>query len=460
MNIKKLEKILRMLSSTIQSVRIYTVEHPKAQKAIEDVYSSIMDYCSEFGTCEFGLANDEVFSGKEIFFDLSSQLKDLTRVLQTSKIQRIAFTKSLMQKEMTDFFTLLVLVSEESDMKTLAKEKGIDFIGITFGHLGVASNPASESSDSNKTRSLVDAYSNMLSGNKNVVDSLINNVSVDTAEAYNFSCDLLNMVSFNRESLFTMMNLKRHDDYTFVHSLNVAVLSIFQAQYLGLDRKVIIRLGMAGMLHDSGKKKIKNDLLNKKEKLNDAEFKTVQSHTLAGAEVLMQSEDFDPLSVIAAYQHHIGVRLERYPKAVYLKKQSVAAKIIAISDVYDALRSRRSYKESMPLEQVFEIMQREKGRILDTELVDLFFKHVGLWPEGTLVKLNTEEIAIVKENNIEDMHNPIIEIAFDAKGDRLSSPQRVDMSNQKDLHINRKIIKHITPDTDQGKKYVAAILGE
>lgn len=459
MRVEKLEKILRCISSTIQSIRIYTSDHPKANEAISEIFVLLKDYQRSFGDCEFGLAGDEFFSAKDIFFDLSKQLKDLRSLLQKNQIQRVCFQQTLLKQELESFLVLITENVDGNDFLELCKEKGISFSSIEFGLLGIKCSSDAGSTVKDRQKS-AENFESLLSGNEELIKSLIHEDSVDSESAHKFSSDLFNLISFNRESLFTMMNLKRHDDYTFVHSLNVAVLSMFQAQYLGLDRRDIVRLGMAGMLHDSGKKMIKNQLLNKTEKLNDKEFRTMQSHTLAGAEAILLSESVDSIALIAAYQHHIGVRMERYPKAVFLKRQSVAAKIIAVSDVYDALRSRRSYKESMRLEQVYEIMQKEKGRILDTELVDLFFKHVGIWPEGTLVKLNTGEIAVVKKNNVNDMYSPVIEIVYDKEGTALEESDVVNLAKQTDLHIKRKIEKHITPDTEEGKKYVAGFFGE
>lgn len=459
MDINKLEKILRLISSTIQSVRIYTVEHPKAKQAVKEVYSSLMEYCASFEICEIGIAGNEIFSGKEIFFELSKQLSELIDLLKSAKVERLNFSKNLSEKELENFFSVIIEVSENQSFEDLLKEKSIKFIGINFGQLCRQDQSQSASSIEKRAKS-IEAYTSLLDGNKEVMDSIVKDISVDTGQVFNFSCDLFNLVSFNKESLFTMMNLKRHDDYTFVHSLNVAVLTMFQAQYLGLDRKDVVRLGMAGLLHDCGKKLVRNNLLNKKEKLSDKEFRSVQSHTLAGVDLLFMQEEIDSLAVIGAYQHHIGVKLERYPRAVYIKKQSTVAKIIAVSDVYDALRSRRSYKKGMPLEQVYEIMQREKGRILDTELVDLFFKNIGVWPEGTLVRLNSSELAIVKKNNPADIYSPTIEIVYDDQENLLAEPIVVDLTRQKDLHIKRKIESHITPETDEGKKYISALLGE
>lgn len=459
MRVEKLEKILRCISSTIQSIRIYTAEHPKAAEAISEVYVLIKDYHGNFGDCEFGLAGEEFFSGKDIFFELSKQLNELCGLLQKNQIQRVLFQQGLLKQELENFLTIVTSNVEGKDFLDLLKDKGISFSNIEFGLLGIKCSSDAATSVEDRKKSAVN-FESLLSENEELIKSLSEGSATNSGDVYKLSCDLFNLVSFNRESLFTMMNLKRHDDYTFVHSLNVAVLTMFQAQYLGLEKNDIVRMGMAGMLHDSGKKLIKDQLLNKKEKLNDKEFRTIQSHTLLGAETILAGEELEPVALIAAYQHHIGVKLERYPKPVYLKRQSIVAKIVAVSDIYDALRSRRSYKESMHLEQVYEIMQKEKGRILDTELVDLFFKHVGIWPEGTLVRLNTGEIAVVKKTNTEDMYLPLVEIVYDKEGQVLEESLVVNLAKQTDLHIKRNIEKHITPDTEEGKKYVAGFFGE
>lgn len=459
-----IETIIRGISSTLQSVKIYTVEHRTAQKAIDVIYNSITEYVQQYGDLEFGIAGDELFSGKEIFFNLSKQLKELIDLLKDKNIERIIYKRSLCRLELVDFFEVLVACLDGEPFLDASQRMNKKFPNIDAGRIGgTVSSDKQKSQDIDKDKDnkkhCQKIYNSLLDENKGAIENIISGEAIDVESVYNFSCDIFNMIMYNRDSLFTMMNLKRHDDYTFVHSLNVAVLTIFQAQYLGFPEAEAIRLGMAGLFHDNGKLAIKKQLLNKKGKLTDEEFENIKSHTILGAELMLDNPDFDKMFLIAAHQHHLGVNLKKYPRPSFLKRQSLVAQIVAISDVYDALRSRRSYKEGMPLEKVYDIMQKEKDSLLNSELVDLFFKHVGVWPVGTLVKLGTGEVGLVKEVNHDDSFSPLVEILYDSSNVYLQHPFIADLSEKLNDKYLRRIEKHLAPDSDEGKRYVSELYG-
>ncbi|MFC1599353.1 HD-GYP domain-containing protein, partial [Candidatus Omnitrophota bacterium] len=250
------------------------------------------------------------------------------------------------------------------------------------------------------------------------------------------------------------------DDYTFVHCINTAILSMFQARILGLVDKEIVKIGAAAFLHDIGKIAIKRTLLDKKGALDSKEFLQIKNHVLHGAKILLKSPAIDKLSFIVNFQHHVGFNLKGYPKVKLLKKQNLASRIVSISDVYDALRSRRSYRESMSLERVYEIMKKEENRLFDSYLLELFFRNLGIWPAGTLVRLDTQEVGLVTKNNPQDIFRPQVEVYFDGQDNKLDESFEVDLTERQDnKEFKRRILRHLYP-TGEGKKFITELFGE
>jgi len=166
------------------------------------------------------------------------------------------------------------------------------------------------------------------------------------------------------------------------------------------------------------------------------------------------------LAFIVSFEHHLGVDLRGYPKVRFLKRQNLASKIVAVSDIYDALRSRRVYKDVMPLERVYTIMNKEKARLLDPYLVDLFFRNLGVWPPGTLVRLDTQEVALVREVNLQDLFRPKVEVFYDSKGKRLEKSFIVDLTEKDEKgDFFRRILREMNP-WGEGERFVSELLGE
>jgi HD-GYP domain-containing protein (c-di-GMP phosphodiesterase class II) len=466
-NQPSIEKIIRDISSTIQSVRIYTVQHPRARKAIDELFNAVQSLLSSAGEVSFGLAGDELFSGKDIFFHLTGQLSDFIKTLRDVEIERVRMRAPLMQQELSDFLEVLAAAREGDTFDELSRRHNKRFASIEVGKMGGAVSGADENDKNGRKSKQLDSllhcyqvYGHMMETGSDAISRIAGGEQVDYEALYNFSCDVFNLIVHNQKSLFALMGLKRHDDYTFIHCLNVGVLSMYQARYLGFPQDQAIRLGMAGLFHDVGKIAIKNALLNKGGKLSDAEFENIKSHPVIGAELLLRNQSIDKLFFIACMQHHMGVDLSRYPRTKYLKRQSLAARIVAVSDVYDALRSRRSYKAGMSLERVHDIMRKESGTLLDAELVNLFFKYVGIWPVGTLVMLESGEVGQVSESHPDDNLSPSVELLFDREGNRLETPVTVDV-REKDAFGNKKhrISRHLTSE-GEGARYVKELFGE
>lgn len=465
-----IQDIIKKISSTIQCIKIYTLEHPRSIRSIDETFALIKEFFSAYGDVEIGLADQEFFSGKEVFFQLSQRLPDLIEIFKKTGIEKLNIRKSLRKEELYLFFKTLLACRDGELFVDAGRRLSIKPISLEVGVLGgqvCASGDVEESeapvekTGKNHDYDVFSLCQRLIETNSATAEFVTSGRAIEAETVYAFSCDAYRMITENRNTLFNMLSLKHHDDYTFVHSLNVALLSMYQAGYLGLEEELVKRMGMAGLFHDIGKHEIKTQLLNKKDKLTDDEFEIIKSHTMLGAEEIFRQGLDDPFFLIGAHQHHIGIDLNKYPRPVFMREQSMAAQIIAVADVYDALRSRRSYKKPMALEKVYEIMQKEKGTLLNPKLVDLLFENIGIWPIGTIVRLNTAEVAIVRGNNKKDIFSPEIDIRYDNEGMRLSEPVRVNLAEQTASgEYLRRVECYIDPEDEEGRKYVREIFQE
>jgi HD-GYP domain-containing protein (c-di-GMP phosphodiesterase class II) len=147
--------------------------------------------------------------------------------------------------------------------------------------------------------------------------------------------------------------------------------------------------------------------------LTEEEFTQVKSHVVVGAEILLKYvETFGMLPVVVAFEHHLKYNMKGYPKISFQEQPHVASLIVTICDVYDALSQKRSYKSDYPPHAIYEIMMKERGETFEPALLDTFFKITGVWPVGTIVKLTDGSIAVVKDENEEDIFAPKVQIVY------------------------------------------------
>ena len=169
--------------------------------------------------------------------------------------------------------------------------------------------------------------------------------------------------------------VRTYSEYTYTHATNVAILSMFLAESIGLEDFIVHEIGIAALLHDVGKLFIPQNILEKKGKLTDIEFSKIMEHPINGADYLLNIDDLTPLAPLAAFEHHIKYNGGGYPRLKRIKrKQHIASQIIAIADFFDALRSHRPYKRSWEVEEIMSLMKENAGKDFNPWLVEYFFQ--------------------------------------------------------------------------------------
>ncbi len=210
--------------------------------------------------------------------------------------------------------------------------------------------------------------------------------------------DLMKAISDNDAIAVDISALKISDEYTFKHSVDVATMSMIVAKKYGLSEQEVYEIGISGLLHDVGKSKIPNEILNKAGKLTDEEFAMMKQHSLFGYGILKEKEDLSNPIKLGVLQHHEKINGRGYPMSVSGDKINLFARIISVSDIYDALVTERPYKKPFsPRDAVEMIMSMTEE--LDINVMRSFLESVILYPVGTDVELSTGEKARVIENN-------------------------------------------------------------
>ena len=187
-----------------------------------------------------------------------------------------------------------------------------------------------------------------------------------------------------------LVQLKSVDQYTTTHSINVSCLSMALAEHLNFVSTDVRSIGEAALLHDVGKTKIPLEILNKKGKLTDSEWKLIQGHTVEGAKILLASGASMELPATVAYEHHLSFTGEGYPELTFKRQTHEVSRLIQVCDVYDALRTRRPFRPPWPAERTIKFLEEKAGTHLDPQYVPAFVQMIETW-EPRQVNLESEE---------------------------------------------------------------------
>ena len=273
----------------------------------------------------------------------------------------------------------------------------------------------------------------ILNGNK-PAKSRLDNVIIN--ELRSTVSGIIDQLIENHNLMVNLVDIRSIDDYLFGHSVNVCVLSLITGISLGYSRKKLMMLGMGSLLHDMGKTLIPACILNKPGPLSGEELNVIKQHPQYGYSILDDSKSgIEALAAIIALQHHERYNGEGYPKGLSGNNIHEFSQIVGITDVFDAMTADRVYRKAHPPFEVYEMLAGSGNYFFDYKLVLAFLGNIAAYPAGSLVRLSSDEIAIVVETPKGFSLYPIVKILYDAGGNKLAEPLDLDLSQQKEKTI-------------------------
>lgn len=240
--------------------------------------------------------------------------------------------------------------------------------------------------------------------------------------------DIIGSVTRNSGAMASLVRLKSRDEYTYLHSVAVCTLMVALARTLGLEGEEIRQLGLAGLLHDMGKARVPNQVLNKPGRLTDAEWALMKEHPTWGHEMLVSSGGCSPLVLEVCLRHHEKMDGSGYPGNLSAERISLHARMGAVCDAYDAITSARPYKAPWDAGDAVRQMAQWKGHF-DPAIFQAFVKTVGIYPIGTLVRLQSGRLGVVTEQNSASLLTPKVRVFFSTQTMKRFAPQLLDLAD-------------------------------
>ena len=430
---EEIELFFKDFLAAVQTARLYGMGHSILKKALEKAFNSIQDALIDRAEFTIGIIGDEIAFEKEILFSLSKLAEVGVGYIKERGIERITFNRGIEFAELEKFVSLLSMPKEDIQGQPQDYLFSMGVNNISIGKIGVGLGKPVQEEDS-----FIDIASPLA--------RIFNHEAVDGIALKSSINNIINNLGGQYQQLLKLNTLKRYDLGTFTHIINTSVLSMYFSSKIGFPKDSILEIGLAALFHDIGKLYISRKIIRKPGQLSEFEFSQIESHTVLGSALLLQYVDtLGIMPVVVSFEHHLKYDLSGYPKLSFPRRPNIVSQIVSVCDVYDALSARRSYKSDYPPDAIYNLMMRGKGTTYNPFLIDRFFQIVGVWPIGSIVALSDRRVAVVSEENQDDIFAPIVKVIYPEKKE---AP--VDLKGNKD---NLKIERYLNPWTE-GKDFL------
>ncbi len=260
-------------------------------------------------------------------------------------------------------------------------------------------------------------------------------ISVEGKKVLEIVDKLMTNILQNDNIIMNLSDIRSVDDYTFSHSVNVCILSLITGVSMGIKGDNLRNLGVGALLHDIGKVRIDEAILQKPSSLTVSEYDETRRHTVYGFEILKNSSDINSTAHIIALSHHERIDGSGYPYNLKNGDIPMPARIVAVADVFDALTTDRVYRKKMLANEVVDYMCSLANKHFDKAVLDAFIKHIANYPVGTAIVLNSGEKGLVAKYNPGFPNRPVIRVVIDEDGKMLYKHREVDLSRKLEYRI-------------------------
>jgi HD-GYP domain-containing protein (c-di-GMP phosphodiesterase class II) len=385
-------EFLTNLAQTVSTMTLYEEGHPARERAIDGVLEAILRLQEDIPTPEF------TFVGNEIVFQ-GRPLHDLKRWgwgqrLGAVGIQRLEFTGPVTRDDLEVFlYDVLARLTGVIISSAEARQKRPTV--IQYGIVGIkGQNRRLEDQEEHGAGRHI-PYT--LREEVDAVDWLHQELREDShlhlVEAEAVVRSLSVAMHGDQQFVMPLLKLKRFDQYTTTHAMNVSVLAMALAEFIGLGPKEIRAFGISGLMHDLGKVTIPDDILSKPGKLTEEERAVMNNHTIAGAKIIIETEKHLDLAAVVAYEHHIKIDGGGYPSLRFPRPCHQASNLVHVCDVFDALRTDRPYRGAWETERVLGLLDEGSGTEFDWDLAQSFIRMMRQW-ESQIAVVHQEDDAL------------------------------------------------------------------
>ena len=392
------------LSLLIRTIKIYNPENETIDRHLEECLQLMWPILKTERRLCLKVLSGAIFLNEErvrVRKDTYQATKFIIEELKEKKIGEVRFTEDVSSEDFKDF--LYFFVGSEWADEYGGHPLSDQLIQRDIHSITVRPFEAISVDEKARREEAKKVYFRSVAMVKEVCQNLLEDNPLALRKAKRLSQSMVDLVLHDKTALLGLSTIKNYDEYTYNHSVNVSIYSLMLGAKLGLSRKILAELGLAALFHDVGKTKIPDSILNKPGKLSDGEWEVMRSHPAMGVKEILefhQLANIKPRILFGIFDHHLNLDLSGYPRMKRKKKQTLFGRIITIADVYDAMTTPRCYrKEPYSPTDALKLMWKECGAHFDPVLLKVFVNAMGIYPIGSLVQLDGDELGIVYNTN-------------------------------------------------------------
>jgi len=383
-----LSRVLSQLTAAITNTSLYSPTHPQVAQYVEKAYavlSELLQHKPEITVLV--IDNDLVADNRPLVSSgAASYVANFTAILRKKAIERLTFVAGLPKPELQALIQDLAFPDAASVRSSAFIKLGkVELRVKKYDEHGPASTSEGAAPDMSGVspetmHDLLALTASELDELKSLYLSAKQHKKIDVRGVDEMVKGFITGFRQEINPLSLLASLKSVHEYTFTHVTNVCILTMCQAETLGFTGEHLHQIGVASLLHDVGKIFIPEEILGKAGKLSQDERKIIETHTVKGARYLMGVEGIPKLAVLSALEHHLKFDGSGYPSIKGGWTPNITSQMISVADVFDAMRSSRSYQGALPLEKIVGVLQKGKGASFNPVLVDHFLKLIRYQP--------------------------------------------------------------------------------
>ena len=473
-------QLVTQLNVLIKTSRIYERTNSALDKPVEAMLTLIKTMAHD-QPVTLRLQNDFLFLGDSHLKVNAQQMAVATSIidaLNELKIGGITFSLTVESKDLREFAALFVSLDPDNktidDIRKEITARGIVGIGIEeqrqlqirtgivtaeatgSGPSGNAGSDGTGSADQKKQRKVnaKNGYAKVAGSVGTLTQSSREGGSISFKQAKRAIQNIIDLMVDDETAVLGLTTLRCHDQYTHNHSVNVSLLSMALGNRVGYPKVDLADLGLASLFHDVGKCAISLDILNKPGEFTNEEWEIMRTHPTEGVLALIKLRGLSEVPArmaAASFEHHMNYDFSGYPKLAAPWTQSLSSRIVTIADCYDAMTSSRVYRrEPMSPSKALNLMLSKSGKSFDAVLLKLFVNCVGIIPIGSLVMLETSELAVVLKPATDkaQAERPFVKVITDPQGNPIDHGREVDLTEKNEAGDFRHEIIRLIDNTE------------
>ena len=451
--------LVNQFSILLRTAQIHNVKNIAFEQVFEQFQRTLSNLQHQLGDLSLRVERDALFIGEmklKMDIDTYANFTHVMEDLKSHQIGTIIFQESVKADELVKFIHLFATQTAKGDWVFAEFEQQLKRAGVL--NVGIEELQKDEERESleemtkDRKEMAKRAYAKAFAAVAEVMDNVKVGQNLHLYRARRVVQSMVDQLLQDEAALVGLTTLRCHDEYTHNHTVNVCILSMVLAQRLGYDRNLLSDLGMAALFHDLGKASISHDLLNKPTDFTEEDWKIVRRHPILGVKTIIKIKGPTESAIrisFGSFEHHLNYDLTGYPRLPRSWDMTLFGRVIGIADCYDALTSARVYNR-VPYspEKALKFMLAKSGRAFDPLLMKVFVNSIGIFPVGTVVLLDSNELGVVVKvsGNIDKADRPTVKVIADERGNAVDGDLiDLDEQDEKTGQYRHSIAKTIDP---------------